>query len=214
MLRVKPIKDFENYTIREDGKVFNIHGNPVKLTPTKTNKTDSSKYLKFKVTKHVGDKMKTKNCYIHRELGIAFIPNPDNKQCIDHIDRNKFNNDLSNLRWVSHMENTQNVNIGKNNTSGYLNVFQRSNGTWSFQKTFNKKSYHKTFKTKEEVLNYRTRFFKEHNLNIKDIDTNLYTSTSEEIHKDIHWSHIIYSALDLASETIFRQIHSIFKIES
>ena len=37
MLRVKPIKDFENYTIREDGKVFNIHGNPVKLTPSKTN---------------------------------------------------------------------------------------------------------------------------------------------------------------------------------
>lgn len=48
------------------------------------------------------------NCKIHRMVGITFIPNFENKPIIDHIDRNKHNNRLDNLRWVTHKENCAN----------------------------------------------------------------------------------------------------------
>ena len=45
---------------------------------------------------------------IHRLLALQYIPNPDNKPEVDHIDRNKENNSLSNLRWASRIENRHN----------------------------------------------------------------------------------------------------------
>lgn len=45
--------------------------------------------------------------YIHRALAKAFIPNHEGKPCINHIDGNKQNNDLSNLEWCTHKENMQ-----------------------------------------------------------------------------------------------------------
>jgi hypothetical protein len=48
---------------------------------------------------------KNKNFKVHRLIGIAFIPNPDNKPFIDHINRNRSDNSLNNLRWVTNSEN-------------------------------------------------------------------------------------------------------------
>ena len=42
---------------------------------------------------------------VHRLLAIAFIPNPDNKTEINHIDGNKFNYSIENLEWVTPQEN-------------------------------------------------------------------------------------------------------------
>jgi len=42
---------------------------------------------------------------IHRFVAEAFIPNPDGKDEVNHIDGNKHNNHISNLEWVSHSEN-------------------------------------------------------------------------------------------------------------
>lgn len=45
--------------------------------------------------------------YVHRLIATKFIPNPDNKSCVNHIDGNGHNNHPSNLEWVTHSENTQ-----------------------------------------------------------------------------------------------------------
>ena len=45
------------------------------------------------------------NVAIHRLVAQAFIPNPDNKAQVNHIDGNKKNNSISNLEWVSQHEN-------------------------------------------------------------------------------------------------------------
>jgi hypothetical protein len=45
---------------------------------------------------------------IHRLVAAAFIPNPENKPCIDHIDGDRANNHADNLRWVTVKENQNN----------------------------------------------------------------------------------------------------------
>jgi hypothetical protein len=44
----------------------------------------------------------------HRLVAIQFIPNPDNLQLIDHIDRDRLNNNIDNLRWVNLRQNQLN----------------------------------------------------------------------------------------------------------
>ena len=45
---------------------------------------------------------------VHRVVAECFIPNPEGKPQVDHIDGNRANNAVSNLRWATHQENLQN----------------------------------------------------------------------------------------------------------
>ena len=45
---------------------------------------------------------------VHRLVAETFIPNPDGKPTVDHIDRDTTNNSLSNLRWATHSEQREN----------------------------------------------------------------------------------------------------------
>lgn len=48
-----------------------------------------------------------KNVNVHRILALAFIENPLNKPCVNHIDGNKLNNSLDNLEWSTYSENNK-----------------------------------------------------------------------------------------------------------
>jgi len=52
--------------------------------------------------------MHSKRYYLHRIVAQAFIPNPENKLCIDRLNTVKTDNRVENLRWVSHKENSNN----------------------------------------------------------------------------------------------------------
>lgn len=53
---------------------------------------------------------KAKLVRVHRLVAEAFIENPDNLPMVDHIDRDKMNNHVSNLRWVNSSGNQRNTN--------------------------------------------------------------------------------------------------------
>lgn len=75
---------------------------------------------------------------IHRLVAEAFIPNPDNKSEVNHIDSNRANNDVSNLEWVTHSENMRhsyNKGINTKPLEDYRNSEKRkvTNGTECFE---------------------------------------------------------------------------------
>lgn len=63
-------------------------------------------YRVFLMTKETGGKRF--NMRASRMVAMAFIPNPENKPCVDHIDTNTENDCVENLRWVTYSENNLN----------------------------------------------------------------------------------------------------------
>jgi hypothetical protein len=112
-----------------------------------------------------------KHLKIHRLIAIHFIPNPENLPIIDHIDICKTNNNIENLRWVSHLTNENNKIKQKNNTSGFKNI-HNDNKNWRICIIYNfvvyRKSYNKNKYTLEEVVAFRNEKYLELGLKIFD----------------------------------------------
>ena len=68
---------------------------------------------------------KQKRMRVHRLVAETFIPNPDEKPFVNHIDGNRSNNNVENLEWVTPSENTQHaVSMGLMNNGRKRPVIQ------------------------------------------------------------------------------------------
>ena len=110
----RSIENYDNYAVSSFGRVKN----------TKTGKVLkaglSHGYLKCNLCE---DRLAKKSYYVHRLVANAFINNPNDKLCVDHKDNNKTNNNISNLRFATSKENSQNSSIRLDNTSGQKGVY-------------------------------------------------------------------------------------------
>jgi len=98
-----PVHGYEGlYEINQQGQVKSLQKN--KYNYILEQRIDRAGYYTVRLTKP-GRLSSTQ--YVHRLLGFAFIENPLNKCCINHIDGNKLNNNLKNLEWVTKAENMQ-----------------------------------------------------------------------------------------------------------
>lgn len=94
------IKGFENYLIDENGTIINKNTSCIKIG---TSNNIGKGYLYVDLYKNG----KRKRFYIHRLVAETFIPNPENKPYINHIDGNPKNNNVSNLEWCTPLENVE-----------------------------------------------------------------------------------------------------------
>ena len=71
---------------------------------------------------------------VHRLVAHAFIENPDSKTCVDHINHDKTNNTILNLRWVSVSENPMNRTKRQSTSSRFKSVwFNKQRNNWPAQ---------------------------------------------------------------------------------
>ena len=128
----REIDENKNYLVSNTGKVkgvgWHMHNKP--LSP----KEIPSGYVHVCLGRTGGEKAKYR--YIHRLVAKAFVPNPQKKRCVNHIDGDKKNNHANNLEWVTYSENMQ-----KGIKAGHLK--------WN-------KAHHGAKLTEEDVRDIRT----------------------------------------------------------
>ena len=94
---------------------------------------------------------------IHRLVAVAFLPNPENKPVVDHIDRNRVNNKVQNLRWATVCENARNTER-KPGRSGELNIKVRYIVEFRDKE---KGNFRKSCKSMEEAIALRNKYLSE-----------------------------------------------------
>ena len=144
------ILDYENYKFDTNlEQVYNLKTNMY----LKNNLTDG--YYTVGLSKNG----KIKNFYIHKLVYIINNPTEDITGFqVDHIDNDRINNKIENLRKATRSENMSNKKVHKNNKLGVKNIHKNKNNTYTFNLMKNGIKYYKTFKILEEAIEYRNRF--------------------------------------------------------
>jgi len=116
----KPIEVCPKYEISTLGRVRNTRSECIRV-PDKNSKG----YARLRILKD-GKKIRF---MIHRCVALAFLPNPENKEMVDHINGDNTDNRLVNLRWSTRSENQLNGKVRKDKKHTTLrNVIK--NGNW------------------------------------------------------------------------------------
>ena len=106
---MKPIKDFDGYFISDDGKVYCNLGKGNR----RNDKTTELYELNPRPTKNGYMRIycrqistgKRKDLYVHRLVAKYFVPNPDNKNVVNHKNCQRNDNRAENLEWCTTKEN-------------------------------------------------------------------------------------------------------------
>tara|TARA_R110000868_G_scaffold1502_2_gene11788 strand:+ start:1783 stop:2247 length:465 start_codon:yes stop_codon:yes gene_type:complete len=98
-----------------------------------------------------------KHLRVHRLVAQAFIPNQDNKPEVDHINRIRDDNNVTNLRWVDDSQQAINRNNKIANT-GHRNINKNGIGFIVRIKRYGEFVYSKHFTTLEEAIIARDNF--------------------------------------------------------
>jgi hypothetical protein len=108
----KQIEGYPDYEVSNEGRIRRPNQTWNGKYNYTTKGTDKGKGYRI-VSLWNGNKYVTR--FVHRLVAIAFIPNPENKPCVNHIDCNPSNNNAENLEWCTKKENSEwMVKCGRN----------------------------------------------------------------------------------------------------
>jgi len=98
-------KDFPNYIISRHGEIYSLKRQRF-LDKTLRKRDPQDLNSKYDEMVHIVVNNTPRTIAVHRLLATVFIPNPGNKDTVNHIDGNSSNNSLSNLEWMTQSENS------------------------------------------------------------------------------------------------------------
>lgn len=129
----KKVEGYDNYSVSNFGNIRNDKTNKI-LKPYLYKGYYQVELYKNSIRKHFN---------IHRLVGLHFLDKIEEKETIDHIDRNPSNNHIDNLRYANHSEQRKNQNKRKNCSSNYRGVsFDKSKNKWFCCIKINKKTFY------------------------------------------------------------------------
>ena len=142
------VNNYPDYLIYPDGRIWSKKRNIFM--------NGSENHKGYKQVRFTYNKIRTLKLF-HRLVAEHYIPNPENKPQVDHINRNRQDNRVENLRWVSLEEQAQNKGQFKNNTSGHKCIFKQGD-YWRHERRINHRGYVKTFNSKIDCICYKFIF--------------------------------------------------------
>ena len=146
----KTITDFPLYEVSDAGEVRNVV---------------TGKMLKGGLNSHGYPRVMLypgrKRMSVHRLVAVCFIENPENKPFVDHIDRDRTNNRITNLRWATQSENAQNTDYWVRKTDGTHHIKVTAYQTFQVQ-IQGRTAVSKNFATLNEAIAFRDQFMVEH----------------------------------------------------
>tara|TARA_R110000772_G_C13063338_1_gene415531 strand:- start:69 stop:536 length:468 start_codon:yes stop_codon:yes gene_type:complete len=148
------INDWPNYVIHPNGVILRIYKNKTKELKTRKEKNG---YMRVNLSQN----NKPQKFSVHRLLALHFIPNPENKPIIDHINGIKHDNRLENLRWVTQKENLAGfrTNHAAIITKGSIRKMKYRYG-WEY--TMSGKRCWKSMKSKDALEKFRDETLKKY----------------------------------------------------
>lgn len=176
----KWIKGYEDlYMIDEQGIVISFHySKPRQITPIVTPQTGY--YMINLIDKNGVQKIKK----YHRLVAETFIPNPENKRCVNHKDGDKLNNLKTNLEWNTYKENTQHALM-----TGLIKTGQDSpNAKLNNELVKNIVTLAKEGKKYSEIIN--------------ELELDIHTTTVSNIVNNRTWTHVTSKLNTFKNENI------------